>query len=448
MTKTFCPLPWIHFSTRPTGTHRVCCQANMGESRGIFKDDKGHEYNLGQDKITDSRNCQEVKDIRAAMLKGEWHPACTRCQQEEQSKIISRRQHENRNWADAFTFDDAENVTNPDGTVIESHPIYFFDLRFGNKCNLKCRMCGPTDSDQWYDDYVATTSYTEFTEDTNTKIKLIQNAIGKWQPVNDIYNWHEQDDFWLDLDEHIPNMRKVYFAGGEPLLIDAHYDFLSKCIHAGQAHHMQLSYNTNITILPKRVLNLWPKFKKVKVNCSVDGIGQVNDYVRFPSKWSVIESNLKKADQLASRYPNIVLGITPAVSIYNVMHYPDLIHWFLTKRLPNFDMRCFNPHLVHVPEYLNIAALPPAAKELVKSRLESYIATWDQTIEQLHPKYIDVATEFRVNILDGYISYMMGKDLSDHLPYFIEFTEKLDKKRNQSFKELEPNLWDLIQSCS
>ena len=75
---------------------------------------------------------------------------------------------------------------------------------------------------------------------------------------------------------------------GEPLIINAHYDFLQKCVDEGYASKLVIEYNTNITNVPQRAWDIWKHFKNVIVGVSIDGNKEVNDLIRFPSKWRMI----------------------------------------------------------------------------------------------------------------------------------------------------------------
>ncbi len=143
MANTFCPIPWVFQAVRNNGDIRICCQANVTDNQGVVRKEDGTPYNAGRDNMTEARNATLMKEVRKNMLVGEWSQECGRCQQEEASGLNSRRQYELDNWK--FSLDDARYVTEPDGSIKEPN-LEYYDLRFGNLCNLACRMCGPTDS--------------------------------------------------------------------------------------------------------------------------------------------------------------------------------------------------------------------------------------------------------------------------------------------------------------
>ena len=154
---TFCPLPWNSINLRNNGDMRICCNTNSySPQRGIMKNEEGETYNAGKHDFNEARNAQILKDVRKDMLKGEWNPECERCRQEEVNGIPSRRQYENNDWD--IKLDTAIPITQEDGTLdVDKQLIEFIDIRYGNFCNLKCRMCGPTDSHMWYPDFIKLT---------------------------------------------------------------------------------------------------------------------------------------------------------------------------------------------------------------------------------------------------------------------------------------------------
>ena len=284
-----CPIPWMSQSYRANGDVRICCQAQHGPTGGILKDEEGNIINAKSADLDDLRNSPLAKEIRLSMLKGERHPECVRCHTEEDAGIRSRRHVENELWIkggwkqireqDKFTWDYLREHTSEDGTIDTSAiPNKFMDVRFGNLCNLKCRMCGPTDSNQWYDDQVKLWGDTY--KDSHGIVKLIPNEKGKHQPEVNVYDWHDSEQYWVQMEKQIPFVKKLYIVGGEPLMIDPHYTFLQKCVDKGYAKDIVVEYNSNLTNIPQRAWNIWKHFRKIGIGASIDAIGDLNRYIR------------------------------------------------------------------------------------------------------------------------------------------------------------------------
>jgi len=256
MNDTFCPIPWIFQAVRANGDIRVCCQANITQNKGVLRKEDGSAFNAAYDNLIESRNSDLIKAMRKNMLNGVWSDECQRCKSEEESNLNSRRQYENQQWK--FTIEQARAVTEEDGTLDVSRcTIIYYDLRFGNFCNLKCRMCGPTDSSAWYDEWVEL--YGNKFKDTSGIVEIKQDDKGKYFTTE--FDWHQSETFWSQLESNSNNIQHVYMAGGEPLLIERHYEFLEKCVDLDVAKNIVIEYNTNMSTIPNRVLNRWKHFK-------------------------------------------------------------------------------------------------------------------------------------------------------------------------------------------
>lgn len=425
----FCPLPWIHLAIRNNGDLRVCCQANQGKDKGLLRKEDGSIYNAEYDNLNDSRNSKKLKDIRKAMLNDKWHPDCIRCQREEESGMRSRFSYEEELWTKSLTSDDTKKLTNTDGSIdIKNIPVLYFDLRFGNKCNLKCRTCGPTDSSLWYEDQVKLWGDTYIDTPGEMKIKHIN---GKYIIENDIYKWYKKEYFWNQLYKYIPDIKHVYMVGGEPLLIKEHYNFLEECISQGFSKNITIEYNTNLVFIPNKVWGLWKHFKSINIGVSIDGIGKINDYIRFPSKWKTIESNLRKLNSAGSNFNVWIAHTVNALNIYNL---PDFLKWISDQNFKNIGS-VWQPiaslHPLHSPHFLNINLFPKEIKDNIKNKFDNFI--FDR-----HQKEAN-------DLLTFYLNFMLTNDNCKSYPKFLEYNNKLDEIRDQKLKDYIPDLYNLIK---
>lgn len=407
---TFCPLPWNSLSIRNNGDFRLCCNANSyTKNKGIIRKDDGTPFNAEKDDWEDVRNSELIQDVKTSMEKGEWHTECERCKQEEKSGVLSRRQYENENWPN----------------VKRNNPIDFIDIRYGNFCNMKCRMCGPSDSHMWYTDYVKLNGTTTY-KDTHQVIELTQKDNGKYE--SDQYYWFK--NYLEQFKKATEHVKKIYIAGGEPLIIEEHYTALERLIELDRAKDIHLEYNTNMTTIPDKVLALWEQFKKVSIGASIDGYGKVFEYQRPPGKWPSIYKNLQKVNDR-----NLNLWITYTVTVYNVFHLPEFMKWKLEESgLDNFNKHrlIVSHHICHTPKHTNIKVLPNMIKDELEDHYEEYIE-WVKSSD--HPK--NVKKQF-VKILNGVIKFMNSEDYSDHLNDFIDITNDLDKIRNHNVLDIVP----------
>lgn len=436
MSKTFCPIPWNFQAIRANGDIRVCCQANVTKNQGVIRKTNGEAYNAGRDELVESRNAELMKTIRINMLNDVWSDECGRCKTEDENGLVSRRNYENQQWP--MDIEQVRSTTNSDGSIdVEQYPIVYYDLRFGNFCNLKCRMCGPTDSNAWYQDWITMYNLNTF-KDTSGTLEIKQTKKGL---TVEAFNWPDYEPFWEQLEKNIPNMKHVYFAGGEPMLIERHYDFLERCVNLGYAKDMTIEYNTNCTTLPTRVLNLWKNFKFVKVGASVDGYGAIVEYQRNPVKWKKIFKNLQTLDELP---PNIQVWLAFTVTAYNVNHMIDFMKWKLQdsgfKKINSSNRRpIVTHHVAHHPHNLNIRVLPPKYKEDVTRRFKEFVQ-W--TKDNNYNKHVVKQAE---DIAAGVTNYMNGEDY--HTKYwaeFVKYTADLDRIRFENLVEVEPKFKDYL----
>jgi hypothetical protein len=447
--KTLCPIPWISQSLRANGDIRVCCQAQHGPTGGTLKDNDGKVYNARTANLKETRNSSLSKEIRKHMIEEKWHPECIRCQTENQAGMKSRQQYEQEIWINSgeYNWEFLLSNTKADGTIdVNKIDCSFYDLRFGNLCNLKCRMCGPTDSSMWYEDQVKLWG-PEY-KDSHGRVNLIKNSKGKYEPEVDVYNWHRSDHYWKQMNATISEIRKLYIVGGEPLMIDQHYEFLQKCVDQGHAHKIIVEYNTNLTNVPQRAWDIWKNFKRINIGVSIDGVGDINHYMRYPSNFDKIHENLKKFATVEGNYK---VWIAATINVFNALHFPEFLEWVILNKMPKVnddDWRpLITPHPLHSPKFLNMRMLPKFAKDAVHDKYESYKpklldlirnTNWSNTRK-------DSASKEVLKLLDQYSSYMYDKDFSDALPQFWQATRKLDKIRGHSIEHYIPELYDLIK---
>ena len=456
---SWCPLPWSHVSVKSNGTFRICCHSAASGTRGVLVDENNIPLTVESASFEQVINNSAMKNIRTQMLKGEWADSCVRCQRESNSGMLSRNQYERYALADIIekekypSYQKAKAVTDADGTIKnDEFPISYMDIRFGNLCNLKCVMCSPTDSDQWYDDYAAVWNTTHFW-DNKKQINLAPNINGKLKPTTKIFEWSDDTNFWNEIEKYIYQFRKIYLVGGEPLLIDAHYDFLQKCIDYGCADKLTIEYNTNLTNIPTRAWDIWKHFKTVIIGASIDGFGAVNDLIRYPSKWYKIEENLKKFKNTAG---NFVVHIASTVQLLNVWQFPEFIEYVLVdNHMPgtfwSSSPLMLSAHPVHRPAYLNINILPDDFKNTLIVRYNEYKHKFKTTDYQTMygnsdgPSW-EEKTSQACKLLDMYIQFMnkinySEEELINARRDCIHFLDTLDTRRNTNWNTVCPEVY-------
>jgi hypothetical protein len=453
---TFCILPWVHLSTRPDGSMRVCCTANAssvgatndrehGGMVGILKTDDGKPNNLNVSDFLSSWNSTYMKNVRRQMMNGEKPPSCLKCYKEEAAGHRSKRQWETEYWSKRVSVDKLIENTNDDGSVPPQ--LAYIDLRFGTKCQLACVMCSPHDSSGWIKDYKAIFPAVE-----NASLKTTMQWKDKGSYNGSSYNWHKQNPvFWEQFYEQIPNMQQIYFAGGESLIIEEHYEILEKCIEMGYAKDLEIRYNSNGVEWRDDLFDLWKHFKLVRFHYSIDSIEEMNDYIRYPSKWKRQKEVFHILDKETSN--NVEITVACAVQALNIYYIPDLIKWKLEQNFNKINMWPFgaggvNYHFVYHPPHLNVKILPNEFKEKCRKKYEEFYPWWEANWEKGIPSwhkgkvtYEDWRTaNYGIQRLEGMLQFMESEDWSIRLPEMKEFLELCDKQRSTSWQDVFPDM--------
>lgn len=444
---TFCVLPWIHFATRPNGDMRLCCSANASGATdgeydvGLVKNENGVPANFGRETPLSAWNNDYMKSVRTTMLDGKIPASCTKCFEEESKNVVSKRMWETSTWVK----DDIDILylieqTKEDGTIPDK--LVYLDLRLGHTCNLKCVMCSPHDSSQWVGEHKKI--YPLF---KNIEIK---NQMD-WDRKSFNNKWHENPDFWKEMYTQIPNLKQVYFAGGEPLMIREHKAFIEEIIRQGYQDQILLRYNSNGILVDDEIIELWKKFKKVKFAVSLDAVGERNHYIRFPTDWDTVVKNLHKLDATPD---NIHVSLATAIQILNIKHLPEFAKWKIQQGFRKINLQnvmegmeagggIINMHLLYMPTYLSIRCLSLEDKAEIRKSFAEF-ANW------LHANYRQDEDFWKNNPYgwkrwQAVLDFMDAEDHTHLIPAFKEYIETLDASRKTNFASVFPELSHLLK---
>lgn len=360
--KSFCILPWIHTAIDPDGTIRPCCMAEF-------------TYRMGDLNKTpllkDIFNNDKYKSLRLEMINGPELPkVCKSCKIQEDSGTISYRTRKNQQYADVIDSLDIQT----DGSA-EFKQLYI-DYRFSNKCNFKCITCGPQFS----------------TSHAQEMAKVVQmGGVGEIPPV-----LVEVKDFAEQFKTFSKDIREIYFAGGEPLIIEHHYEILNTFVESQQP--VQIHYNTNLSELNYKgidVLDLWSRVNgKILIGASVDGFGVQGETIRFGLDSAMFKSNVKKIVNTGLSNVNlnfnITFGITNYESVVNTVR--ELLQMMPQDR--EFHIT-FNP--IFGPEYFSIY----------------FLSTWqiDRAVQLITQQINELELEFAHTNTQPYNAYNAVKNL-------------------------------------
>lgn len=443
---TFCVLPWIHMATRPNGDCRLCCVANASgansgdHSVGLVKKENGESANFGKDTPLEAFNNEYMKNVRLTMLEGKIPASCTKCFEEESNGVVSKRLWEMYDWNnDGLDFKKIIDETNTDGTI--PPVLRYLDLRLGHTCNLKCVMCSPHDSSRWVQDYEKVMS--------SVKSPIVLKQIN-WDG-NEFNNyWYEKPEFWNDIFEQIPNIKKLYFAGGEPLMIKEHQRFLEEIIHRGYAKEISLRYNSNGILLTEKMIELWTNFKHVKFNVSIDAQGDRNYYIRYPTEWDDVMRVLKRLDETPG---NISTSIEVAVQALNVEHLTDFAKFVLSQNFKKVNKHylseyqagggIFSMHLLFIPTFLSARILLKENKERIRKKFLEFKEWLWNNYRQDDDFWIH--NPYGWSRWEAILKFIEAEDHSHLIKDFKDYFLNLDKIRGLNFLEYFPELDDLLE---
>ena len=401
----WCPIPWSHIAVKSNGYLRICSHSQSGGNKNTLLEKAGQPLRIND--IDDALNSDTLKDVRLKFLNNEWPDQCRRCKLEQNSGKRSRNQWEATIYN--FTKDDAIKITCSDGTLTESR-ILSMDLRLGNKCNLQCVMCYPGESNQW----------NKIQEQiTGSKVFMIDNLTYSIDG-HEHFEWCNQEDYYQLLTNHATHVQKIKFGGGEPWLVKQHIILLKKLIEQGLAKNIELEYSINVTIVPAEFLDTISQFKFVKLCCSVDGFGEVNEAIRYPTKWHIIEKNLNFLDTMPS---NFAIFTSTTLSILNIEHFTTWMQWIESKQFKKINTNTFSSivsHPVMNPTYLNLRLMSDKQHEKMFSYLKeqtdnqqilTILNQWEEYSKTL-PITNEEIIQGRKDLLNFFIkmSAIQGKD--------------------------------------
>ena len=408
---TFCMHPFTGLATREDGAICACCRS--------------HPVGFIQEQtLEEIWNGDNMKRIRKQVLTGYRPPECEPCFSLEDQGVESLRlRHVLGKIPEARIklYPNAVSTMRSDYTMPFEIPT--MELKLNNLCNLKCRMCHPMDSTSW-NDWSEVKDF--YKAEGNIMYAIVEEHELERKPFLD--KFQDSPEWWASLEKLLPHFRRVEFAGGEPLMDPQHYRILDMLAPYG--HQIEIKYATNLTMLGKSnrtIWEYWPKFKSVAVNVSIDGIGTSYEYIRGNASWAELVNNIKQI-QTIPNISRIVGAVTVQVS--NVLVLDKIIEYFLN------DLGIiFHTHRVEYPKLLSAQVLPRELQVLAITKLRAIQEHLPEfKLIKLHPELL----EYTQGQIQDNINYLMARDQSDKWNDCIDFNQKLDATRDQSFFDVTP----------
>ena len=394
---SFCIIPWIHMNTWPNGNVFQCC----------ITDYRNHIGNLKDNTMREIWNNDYMQQLRTDLLSGVKPKSCNKCYEQEDNGIVSFRNSINEKFNNECT----DLISNTDSAGYNSDfKLKYWDFRFSNLCNMKCRMCGGHLSSLWNADELA-----------------VYGSASEPEIVVNTKN-HSKEDIYTLLDEHIDNVVEIYFAGGEPLIMDEHYYILEKLIER-KRFDVKLRYNTNLLKIKYKKwdnMELWSYFDSVHVFASIDAIGARGEYIRKGTVWEIIDKNIK----LLINAKNIMFGVSPTINIFNIYHIPDLVDYFIEIGIKLNELHLNN--VLTNPVWYHIGILPDDMKTAAIDKLKTHLSSFNDADRK--------SLEDRYNCLISYINHDFGDSVTGYRNKFSQVTKMLDNYRNESLITACPEL--------
>ena len=391
----FCVLPWVSLEASPIGTVRPCCLAD-----DEIVDDTGFKFNLNSAAFDAIQQSNSMRQLREEFLVGRQPKTCRRCWNEEDAGRTSKRMH---------TLDRLKHMITDNTWTQDAKPLMFLDLKLGNICNLKCRICG-----SWSSSTFATEELQALPKDERKQSFHYQMLkAGAWP--------RRSPQFWAELADKVNDIQYLEFTGGEPFMIQEHFDLLERLVKAGVARNIEVHYNTNGTQWPgEAAAKIWANFKHVEIAFSIDDMGPRFEYQRSGAQWSEVLTNIDHFRSLRSRQPNISLQVCSTVNVFNVYYIEELANWI---DLQAFDYVYWN--IMHDAAYFSIATLPKPVKQAVTNRLAT--------------AQVGGHREEFVRIMD-----FMNNGVEDTSGLMLVKMRELDQRRAERLDSVLPELAQLI----
>ena len=399
MNDKLCAVPWMHLNFEPNGKVVPCCLTSY------------HNYfagDLNKQSIEEIWNSDNMKTLRKQMVNGEEPKICSTCFDRERVTGESGRIYQNREFPKVIEI--IPEITEPDGTC-KTMELKYWDFRFSNLCNFKCRSCGPRYSSAWVPD-AKKLGYTD------------QEKVWSIEAVDDKTNF----DFLKDQVQHV---QKIYFAGGEPLLMPEHWQTLDMLVE-NKRFDVKLSYNTNLSTLiygKKNVLDYWRQWEwgKLEVWPSIDEIGERAELIRSGTVWSKVEENLIELTQL----DNIIIRPGMTIGAWNVFRLPEIINHLIdigvVKEKLHYKNFFFN--ILAQPSHYHVHILPDAFKNQIIIKLNKFVETHNKKYNtDIGPLFTHIIHELE-----------KPHDL-EAAKKFLQVSMQVDDVRNENIFEVIPEM--------
>jgi uncharacterized Fe-S cluster-containing radical SAM superfamily protein len=381
MEDKFCSFFWTHLCLRSNQEIAPCCRF-IDLNLPTFQ----------KNPITNF-NSDFFKNLRKKNLNNEKIDGCLKCDL-HQSKQNTLREFANREFP-----------IKKETCTEEASPnnIQFLEINLGSKCNAACIMCNAHISSTWE----------------------IVNKQLDW-PVDKKKDSEEIDYSFLS---QLTSLKEIKFIGGEPLLYQKEIITILDYLPTKILKEISLLIVTNASIpFNKEFLEKINCIKKLNLYISIDGFGQLNEFIRYPIKWNTFSKNVNDFIKLPIYYKNIEISFHTTVSLYNIFRLHEIEIWIRQHMDPTIPLNLTMTPLIE-PHIMNIKYLTP-----------------EQCSRALHQLKPNSTCEFKLRkILEEIqLTPVSEEDQITRKLKFIQYTKSMESVRKISFLEIIPEASDLF----
>ena len=403
--KTFCMAPWTHTYLSPQTERRLCCASR--EPAQSFKQyiDTGNE--AGEYKpltLKEHWNSEHMKSVRLRMMAGEELSECEVCDH----KLLNTNVYRSY-WNQLFKdrVDEAYVTTDEKGAT--TMQTISFDYRFNNLCNFKCRMCGDMLSSSWEAESRKHNRWSK--ESQPWMASPLREQIIKFQDTQVVQEF-------VDAIE-TKTIKEIYWCGGEPLMWDMHWKAMQRIIDLGFAKEVYVRYNTNLSrtsLKGIKLFDLLPQFQDWQICSSLDGTGEVGEYIRDGLNYEQWLDNFKEGMAVAKTSREMRLDYT--ITMPGLL---ELKNMFDLSRELNTEILTKVMFTFSDDEILSPLALP---KELLHTIIDEALAYMEPLATRKQKALIDVIKNLKNR--ETFTATKKGK----------ERQERIDKIRKQDITKI------------
>ena len=402
----YCPLPWSHIYVGPNGKIAPCC---IGK----------HIGNYGETTLEEAWNSDKMRQLRLDMLSDVKNELCSNCYKKEDMGFKSMRQTTAIRMPTPVKEQKA--ITNDDGSLNE-FKLTYLDIRFDNLCNFKCRTCNPMFSSS-----VAVESIKN--PEVQDYFRIFDSALFK------------NKNIIAEVEKHYEHVKHIYFAGGEPMMQEEHWNILKYFVESNTAKNVSLIYSTNTSKLSYKndsIFNYWKHFKGVHVQMSIDAEGRRAEYWRDGTNWEELFNNIKTIKEnsnLTTGKSKIQYSIHSVITWVNVYSYMELVKILLNEQLSvgnNMTIWCLEDE-----GEFSLRSLPDFKKEEISIAIDNFIIY----LEQYNIKNVNLAGLPASNIvtnMKNIKSFMLTASNYLVSPKTFNKNRLLDKIRGKDFLDYFP----------